>query len=373
MKFDLLFWLQLTLIVSVSLFPSELYVVFMSAFILVLLFQNGFKIRKVSGANRSIMFFVIFCGSSAYIVAVFKDIYAIRGIIYLVPFLAYILFPEAKNKFDIKKVRMLLAVLYLIALTSGLHAFFFSSTYDGLGRVSLPFLQIRRNSLYSDVESTALALGIISIYLCQLDNRIFVFGRLIDYFLSLFIVITTVSKSVLLFYPFVFFLAFDYSKFSHFIIAISGSLLLVIGSIYLIEPLLNYYQDNGASSFSGRIEKWKFLFSEKETFSDFFLGNGLRYVNLNGPFAGPHSYFVGIFLELGFLAPFASMFLLAGIFQIYRNILISLVAVMFFSLTLIASEVIFNRYFVLCMLICTYIASISKLKKSHEKINSHNQ
>lgn len=341
----------IVLFVALAFLPAIVYLLFATfVFVLWIAFFNS-KI-VLSNPLKFLLIFVFLNILSVAPRAIAADFIAVAGLIYLLPFIGAITVYVLCQRLSDKNLRLLVCSIYLVALIAGIHAVFFAQSYDALGRVNTPLIQFKRNSLYSDIESTALATGIAFLFLMQLCTGVFVISKLADFFVTVAIVLSTVSKSIMLFYPFLIFVFMDYRTVGGVIFASISGLGFMVLIPRIFSTLYDYFANNGLSSFLGRTEKWQVIFEQKTGFGDLFFGEGMRYVNIQGPFAGPHSLFVGLLAELGWLAFPAFLCLLASIYFTFGKNRFAVCAIGLFCLTAISSEIIYNRYFLSCLMLC---------------------
>ena len=339
--------LVLLLVLSVSFFPTSVYLATS-----IIVFLCTIFLANPNKLNNSFKLYLIFllCGFlSVFQTAYQSGFLSVLGLVYILPSLGGFCIYFLLNGITFRKYKIIIFIIYTIAIIAAINALFFPQIYSALGNVNTEFLKFKRNSLYSDVESTALALGITFLFLSQIKINQYIIHPIIDYLLVLFIVLSTVSKSIIPFFPFLLFLIMGFKSRKSIFLTIGLAVILFLIVWNILNPLIEYFSNNGLSSFSGRIDKWDHILSEKQSFGDFLLGGGLRYINILGPYAGPHSLFVGLFAELGWLSLPALVCLVFCLYDAFGSGLIGLVAVVFFLLSGISSEVISNKFFLVCL------------------------
>lgn len=249
-----------------------------------------------------------------------------------------------------------IGLIYLVTLSSGLAGLFFPDFGIGLGGVRTEHGFVRRNAALSSIEPTALALSIFFIYLTQYENKKFVIGAKFDALVAILVIGTTFSKSiVILACPVILMMPFG----NRARILIIYLILLLVYLYYdytsiLLDSVVTYYLDNGLSSFLGRVAKWQNLVASFES-THYFFGHGLRAVNVASSYAGAHSYFVALFYEYGLIAIFVLPLSILIVICCLKMSIIGYYALFVYIMTFITSEVLFNKFFVLVLILLYWI------------------
>lgn len=364
LRFRIPYPLALMTIYIICFFSTE-YVIIWSTLILIFLIILKVKLHVCPALTLVLVFFGI--NALSILPRIFVgDFTSILGLMYVAPVITFIVTFLLFSRLRKDEFYLFLLVIYFLCIVSGVHAVFFSSSYEALGGVRSAGYIFKRNSLYSDVESTALAIGIAFLYLAQFKTKTFIFGKFLDFYITLFIVLTTVSKSIIPFYPFFILLILNYRSLFGLITFLLISVVFTYTAYELGSNFFDYYADNGWSSFSERTRKWTHLLQQKKSLFDMIAGNGMRYINIQGPYAGPHSFYVGLFLELGTLSIVAISCILLAVWTTFKGGITGASALLLFFLAGVSSEVVYNRFFLFCLAISIVLITSGTKKELND-------